>query len=311
MVSGNIAAAERPVFIFGSGWRCGSTLLQRLLSSHPDLMIWGENRRLMEHLMGGWSTVDGLQELSSVATTNWHHHKHQGWIALMNPGFDHFEHAMRDLLSRYLAVPAREMGCARWGFKEVRCDATVMHWLATLYPHARFLLIVRHPQDCLASARATAKAGAGLLAEVGGPDAFVAHWARTAESFLHARGDTSKLLVYEDFIRVPAESATVVAQFLNVDPRGFDMEVFAQRTSGWNQRPELAHADRVALCDPTLWRIAKEFGYTSRQTQGLSKRLMELRQQVGPNGQLRRLGKRTAKFCASYLTRAATQTTRR
>src|ERR1041385_4274275 len=33
---------ERPIFLLASGHRCGSTLVQRLLNSHPDILIWGE-----------------------------------------------------------------------------------------------------------------------------------------------------------------------------------------------------------------------------------------------------------------------------
>ena len=29
-----------PLLVLGAGQRCGSTLVQRLLCSHPDVMIW-------------------------------------------------------------------------------------------------------------------------------------------------------------------------------------------------------------------------------------------------------------------------------
>src|SRR5688572_31225972 len=36
------ADREAPIFIFAAGWRSGSTLLQRLLISGGDALIWGE-----------------------------------------------------------------------------------------------------------------------------------------------------------------------------------------------------------------------------------------------------------------------------
>ena len=34
--------ANKPVFVLASIWRSGSTLVQRLLSSDPEIIIWGE-----------------------------------------------------------------------------------------------------------------------------------------------------------------------------------------------------------------------------------------------------------------------------
>src|SRR6266487_3786669 len=34
--------ADTPIFLFGAGWRCGSTWVQRLLMSSGQALIWGE-----------------------------------------------------------------------------------------------------------------------------------------------------------------------------------------------------------------------------------------------------------------------------
>ena len=115
-----VADRERPIFVLGAGWRTGSTLLQRLLCTHPDVIIWGENRGLMAHLEAAMGVIEGLQPLSEI------HHQHReaeganAWIAVLNPALTDFEDGIRQLLLRYYAEPAHQSGSSRWGFKEVR-----------------------------------------------------------------------------------------------------------------------------------------------------------------------------------------------
>src|SRR5215468_7019722 len=42
--SENVPPTNAPIFILATGHRCGSTLIQRLLNSHRDILIWGEQR---------------------------------------------------------------------------------------------------------------------------------------------------------------------------------------------------------------------------------------------------------------------------
>lgn len=39
---------DRPVFVLASAWRSGSTLVQRVLSSGPELFVWGESHGALE-----------------------------------------------------------------------------------------------------------------------------------------------------------------------------------------------------------------------------------------------------------------------
>ncbi|GAW95534.1 MULTISPECIES: hypothetical protein [Colwellia] len=40
--SANVGSDDAPVFILSAGWRSGSTLLQRMIMTSGDRMIWGE-----------------------------------------------------------------------------------------------------------------------------------------------------------------------------------------------------------------------------------------------------------------------------
>ena len=201
--------SETPIFLLSTGMRTGSTLLQRILITDSRLLLWGEpmgemniaaritqmlSDGLSREFLGYWQRQPNLT--SSELT--------KSWIAHLHPSSDNFRLALRSLLHTWLAQPARQHGFTRWGFKEVRLDATdavLLHWL---YPHAKFLLIARHPYDCYRS-----------FADAGSPDHFVSHpgllidsaasfageWNRIAVSWSQVpEGFPSRLIKYEDLI---------------------------------------------------------------------------------------------------------------
>ena len=148
--------AEAPVFVLSTGWRAGSTLLQRILVTDPRLLVWGEPlgemmmvSRIAEMLSDSlsprdldlWYKQDGVP-LSSLPTS---------WIAALSPPANDLRSALRLLFCQWLAEPARRQGFTRWGLKEVRLgatEATLLHWL---FPRARFVILSRHPYDCYQS----------------------------------------------------------------------------------------------------------------------------------------------------------------
>jgi hypothetical protein len=148
--------AEAPIFLLSTGWRAGSTLLQRILVTDPRLLLWGEPlgetvlvSRITEMLSECLSPLNlelwknqVIPSSSSLATS---------WIANLYPPGDAFRLAIRSLFDRWLGEPARQRGFVRWGFKEVRvgaAEAIMLHWL---YPHSKFVIVSRHPYDCYRS----------------------------------------------------------------------------------------------------------------------------------------------------------------
>lgn len=148
---GGVGAADvSPIFVLGSGWRTGSTLMQRMLNQTGDVLIWGEPytegavvQRLAETLTfldpvagrfhGQLLPDDGELPPPDV------------WTANMTPPLSHLVAAQRAMLDRLWAVPAQQHGCPRWGVKEVVWGREVIDLLAVLYPGASFLLLVRDP----------------------------------------------------------------------------------------------------------------------------------------------------------------------
>jgi len=147
---------DAPIFLLSTGWRAGSTLLQRILVTDSRLLLWGEplgemtlaskitqivNGSLSPRNLEIWRRQGNLTS-SSLATS---------WIANLYPPGSDFRSALRSLFDRWLGEPARRNGFARWGFKEVRFGGSEAALLRWLYPQAKFVIISRHPYECYRS----------------------------------------------------------------------------------------------------------------------------------------------------------------
>ena len=259
-------ATDRPIFVLASGWRTGSTLVQRLLCSHSDIHIWGEHRGVILHLEQACNAIEDLQRVSEQHGAAFRKQGSNGWLAMMNPPDQHFRVGLRALLEAYYREPTLALGKSRWGFKEVRYPISTARFLHRLYPEARFLLLVRHPEDCLASARATRTLflKKGLLAEIGGVGCFLDYWTRIAASFLEPWDDAVSLRIrYEDLVADPDQAIRQIGRLVDADPAGFDPGVFKVRRRGWlGRRPRLTSEDRAGMEMERLWEVAKEYGYS-------------------------------------------------
>jgi hypothetical protein len=201
--------AEAPIFLLSTGWRTGSTLLQRALVTDPHLLLWGEP-------LGDMALVSRVAEmLCSTAKFAWLEKFRirddfppasmaTSWIATLYPPGDDFRSALRSLFDRWLAEPARQRGFARWGFKEVRLGATEASLLSWLYPQAKFLILSRHPYDCY---RSLSDSGWKHVfyrfpdIPINSAAAFARHWNRLAESWSQLPAGFPFLHIkYEDLV---------------------------------------------------------------------------------------------------------------
>ncbi len=200
---------QAPIFLLSTGWRAGSTLLQRVLVTDPRLLLWGEP-------LGEMGVVTRLAEMlsGSVSSRNLEQWNNQpdpaspglatAWVANLYPPGTDFRLALRSLFDRWLEEPARHRGFVRWGLKEVRLGATeacLLHWL---YPQAKFVIISRHPYDAY---RSMADAHWGEVyyryPDVPGDSAasFARHWNRLAVSWARLPADFPSVHIkYEDLI---------------------------------------------------------------------------------------------------------------
>ena len=148
--------SAEPIFLFSTGMRTGSTLLQRILLTDSRLLFWGEPMGEMNIASRIAQMVSDFMSPSFLASWNNQPPLHspelpQSWTAHLHPSTDNFRLALRNFFDVWLGCPARKSGFSRWGFKEVRLGASAAVLLRWLYPSAKFILLTRHPFDCYRS----------------------------------------------------------------------------------------------------------------------------------------------------------------
>jgi Sulfotransferase family len=147
---------ESPIFLLSTGWRSGSTLLQRIIVTDPNVLLWGEPfgdsaifSQMAKMLCGLANSPDiklarqpNDRRLAALSTS---------WIATLYPAAPEFRQALQSFLFAWLGQSAQRRGFGRWGFKEVRLGATeamLLHWI---FPKAKFVFLSRNPFDCYRS----------------------------------------------------------------------------------------------------------------------------------------------------------------
>jgi hypothetical protein len=145
-------ADEQPVFVLSSGWRSGSTLLQRMImENRKDLLMWGEP---FPHC----NIHDGLVNQFRAFTSDWPPRPYflsgmklqdpsDTWVANLYPDVDDLLKAHRSFHHTLFAEPARRAGWKSWGLKEVRFTIDHATYLRALYPKSKIILLYRNPYD--------------------------------------------------------------------------------------------------------------------------------------------------------------------
>ncbi|MFJ9552172.1 sulfotransferase [Nocardiopsis sp. NPDC101807] len=204
-------AVPGPVLLLCSGQRSGSTLLQRVASSGPDLWVWGEPGPGILALRDADLAMRALSDhRSHEAAAEVGHAGPPGFIAVVLPPVESYRSAARAWFDTAFADAPRRWAGARWGFKEVRLGRPFAEWFVDLYPGARVVHLVRHPLDVLRSLLSweeqVPRWTPGLTAEAMG------NWLTVVDSF-HTEGADPPWLLrlsYEELASVRADRAGAV-----------------------------------------------------------------------------------------------------
>lgn len=194
---------EAPIFLLSASWGAGSTLLQRLIMSDQESMLWGEP---FDHAV----PICRLAQTIAPVHDRWPLQKYftppvddepleMQWVANLTPPVERFWEAHRSFLQAWLQEPAREQGRRRWGLKEVRLTADHARYLQWLFPRARFVFVYR---DVLASWRSCQNVkwlSVWPDYKVSRASAFAHHWQHLLSGFLDAKNELDAFVVrYED-----------------------------------------------------------------------------------------------------------------
>jgi hypothetical protein len=205
-----IPGGRSPVFILASSWRSGSTLMQRLIMSTGEYLVWGEPYDLcgvIEHQAESvrpftldWPPLRAIADPSAAPTPD-------QWVANTYPHPRHLVGAHRAFFDRLFQVPALEAGFDRWGVKSVRLDRDHAGYLQWLYPDARFIVVHRNPFDAYRSFRRHhgSRDHSGWFwkwphLKVTGAGEFATMWATLTDSLTTAAPDLGAVVApYEEF----------------------------------------------------------------------------------------------------------------
>lgn len=209
---------DTPVFILSAGWRSGSTLVQRLICSHKEVLIWGEpfGDRIPVPRMA--AMVDGFHRADphlKYTVNNLFKDPAQTWIANTNPGILPLQQAHQAFFENLFARPCLDSGLTLWGAKFVRLTAAHAHYLKWLYPSAKFIFLTRHPMHSFLSYFGNRWYTIRPRWQVDTMFKFFCHWRFLAASFLdQARSLDAIVVRYEDLIATHTHTVAKLEQFL-------------------------------------------------------------------------------------------------
>jgi hypothetical protein len=186
---------ERPIFVVGS-MRSGSTLLRLILDAHPNISVSEETG-----FMGALAATKQIP--------NWQHGR--GWYERLGWTEQELDDRLRVFYAELFERRALAHGKQRWGEKTPFHSEHIAQ-MATVFPDAVFVGIVRHPGAVVHSLVRKFHYGIG--------DA-VAYWDATNKEILRRGlelgGERFAMLRYEDLVSHPEETLRELVVWLGED----------------------------------------------------------------------------------------------
>lgn len=150
-----------PIIISSPVRRSGTTLLQRLLTSAPNTLIYGEscandfqmftNFYLSKQLQLAASKDWRKEQLDSVLAGNVN-----DWIPDLMPDIDEYLDGMKEnfirLLNFYPSF-AKQKNRQNWGMKLPEWNPSNLKLIEQFFPNFKIIYIVRNLEDCVRSAK--------------------------------------------------------------------------------------------------------------------------------------------------------------
>jgi hypothetical protein len=236
--------AEFPIFLLGNG-RCGSTLLQKILNSVDNIVIYGEHGGFLRHIAAAYflnledkkiekyitsQNVAGEDPASVLESLK----NPQVWSAWTNwYNRETVKNNFRDFIDSFFN-PISLGRKLHWGFKEIRYGLgdRVLEMLADLYPKGRFIFMVRHPVEVVAS-----KIGARMSE---GIETDAHRWVEQNSHFLNfcrQNKGRSRVFHYEDLISKNNSQLKQVFDWLGFPLRDKQISIIKATKPSYHGRP--------------------------------------------------------------------------
>lgn len=205
---------KNPVFIFSAGPACGIKLVQELVSSSKEVLVWTAPSGALNHILEAIRLTDmslspGVMGVLSGTSKSKVEKKllkpsddARPHVANMRFSVKHMQRSFQQLFSTLYGMPSSKFGFDTWGVSDHTGNRQTYDMLRMIYPDAKFIFVIRHPIDCLRQIKKISlrpRDHWGRLLEEKSPlDWFAANWARLADDFYEMPNTFS--IRYEDIV---------------------------------------------------------------------------------------------------------------
>jgi hypothetical protein len=224
--------ALAPIIVTSPTERCGTTLVQRLLSATSNGFLYGEEVGLHINALTGFF-VGLLQhfEKNGAALDADFQRALAGTLVDWRPGLmPPTDVMLRAWVETYYQIPmalsdySRAVGRPVWGFKGPSYSRDTIKALLSMMPRAKVIYIFRNPFDVLKSAKARR-----FVVTDEDAVAFCSKWATNMNEVSALRQDARIMfLKYESLLEKPKNHIRLLEQFTgteNVNERIFDVKI--------------------------------------------------------------------------------------
>ena len=235
----NRLAQLSPLFIWSPVARCGITLLQRLVSSSREVLVYGENSFFLSLLPHAMLETQSNKKQAQDCLDRMVAGDFDFWTSNSNPSHEHYARALID--SFYSLVHAYEksttdLGISRWGVKSPIGSIEFHLLIAKLLPRAQHLYIYRHPEAVLRSQKAR-----NWLPTLKNLQLQSEKWANHLNYFLQIQdGPNHLVLRYEELLANQEAEAKKICEFLNIS--SVDMSTFDKKINTFVGPDELGYS---------------------------------------------------------------------
>lgn len=257
---------ESPIFVFSAGWRSGSTLVQRLLMSSGNVLIWGEP-------LGDAAGVARLSHSLTAITPDWPPDAFfettedvsdlsGKWVANLAPKMSYLKKAHKAHIQQWLSVASKEeFNVDRWGLKEVRLTIDHARYLKWLYPEARFLFVYRNPFNAYRSWKGNRWRSVWPGYYRNSAIAYARHWKLLLSGYLEGCSDVGgRMIKFEDLVSGKIDIAHL-GEYLainDLDESVLDNKIDTPRGKVTHKKKNIGMVDKVIIrlvCKDLLSRV--------------------------------------------------------
>jgi hypothetical protein len=255
-------AAAAPVIITSPTTRCGTTLIQRLISSSDNAFVYGEEVGHQIRTLTGWLVGQiQYQERTGASQDTDFEAALAGTLASWRPGLmPPSQIMMRAWVETFYQIPTllsdygQAIGRPVWGFKGPSYSRDTLKSFLSVMPRAKIVYVFRNLIDVLKSAKARR-----FVISVEDVSAFCAEWATNMREVSEIASDERVLfLKYEELLAQRQDYMRLLELFTgaeNISEAAFELKVntyegdqiYGYSPSQYIEPMELSAVDRASV----------------------------------------------------------------